>query len=111
MAKKASTPAPASAEDRKKAMEQAVLQLEKKYGRNTLMRFGEQELEQEDAIHTGSMLLDEALGIGGLPRGRIVELYGPESSGKTTLALHIAAAWRTSIPSTLWIRITRGAWA
>ncbi|MBQ1629177.1 MAG: recombinase RecA [Treponema sp.] len=75
-----------------KALEAARLQIEKQYGQNSLMRLGNQNCaEGIDVVPSGSILLDEALGIGGYPRGRIIEMYGPESSGKTTLALHAIA--------------------
>ncbi len=75
-----------------KALEAARLQIEKQYGQNSLMRLGAQNnLEGIEVIPSGSILLDEALGIGGYPKGRIIEMYGPESSGKTTLALHAIA--------------------
>ena len=73
------------------ALKTAISQLEKKYGVGTLMPVGDQRLQQVDVIPTGAFNLDIALGIGGIPRGRITEIYGPEASGKTTLALHIAA--------------------
>lgn len=82
---------PESKEDKKKALESAIAHILKTYGRGAVMRLGQANTMQVDAIPTGSMTLDLALGIGGVPRGRIVELYGPESSGKTTVALHIAA--------------------
>lgn len=77
--------------DKKKALENAMLQIEKAYGKGTIMRLGQNEGMAVEAISTGSVTLDAATGIGGLPRGRIVEIYGPESSGKTTLALHVVA--------------------
>ncbi len=83
--------APAPAEDKKKALETALHQIEKNFGKGSVMRLGDKPEMQVDAIPTGSLALDAALGIGGVPRGRIVEIYGPESSGKTTLALHILA--------------------
>ena len=73
------------------ALKTAISPLEKKYGVGTLMPVGDQRLQQVDVIPTGAFNLDIALGIGGIPRGRITEIYGPEASGKTTLALHIAA--------------------
>ena len=82
---------PESKEDKKKALESAIAHILKTYGSGAVMRLGQANTMQLDAIPTGSMTLDLALGIGGVPRGRIVELYGPESSGKTTVALHIAA--------------------
>jgi recombination protein RecA len=82
----------AKTEDRKKALETALAQIEKSYGKGSIMRLGENLNINVDAISTGSLSLNLALGIGGVPRGRIIEIYGPESSGKTTLALHIVAA-------------------
>ncbi len=82
---------PAPAEDKKKALETALHQIEKNFGKGAVMRLGDKPEMQVDAIPTGSLALDAALGIGGVPRGRIIEIYGPESSGKTTLALHILA--------------------
>ena len=80
-----------SADEKKKALEFAIAQIEKTYGAGSVMRLGQTERLNVDAIPTGSMTLDMALGIGGVPRGRIVEVYGPESSGKTTVALQIVA--------------------
>ena len=77
--------------DKKKALETAMQQIEKMYGKGSIMRYGAESTLNVESIPTGSLSLDLALGIGGLPRGRIVEIYGPESSGKTTLALHILA--------------------
>lgn len=77
--------------DKKTALETALAQIEKQFGKGAVMRLGQNEAMQVEAIPTGSLSLDLALGIGGLPRGRIVEIYGPESSGKTTLALHCIA--------------------
>ncbi len=77
--------------EKKKALETALAQLEKTYGKGTVMRLGANASMNVEAISTGSIALDSALGIGGVPRGRIIEIYGPESSGKTTLALHIIA--------------------
>ncbi len=77
--------------DRKKALETALGQIEKQFGKGAVMRLGQSEAMHVDAISTGSLSLDLALGIGGLPRGRIIEVYGPESSGKTTLSLHCIA--------------------
>lgn len=79
------------ASDKKAALESAMKQIEKKYGAGAVMRLGENSSLKVDAISTGSLTLDIATGIGGLPKGRIVEIYGPESSGKTTLALHCIA--------------------
>ena len=77
--------------DKSKALETALLQIEKNYGKGAVMRLGENSTLNVEAISTGSISLDAATGIGGLPRGRIVEVYGPESSGKTTLALQVIA--------------------
>ena len=89
--KKAAYEAPAPASDKKKALDTALAQIEKTYGKGAVMRLGDRPEMVVDAIPTGSLALDAALGIGGVPRGRIIEVYGPESSGKTTLALHILA--------------------
>ncbi len=78
-------------EERKKAIENAIGQIEKDFGKGTIMRMGDAPAMEVSAISTGSLTLDIALGIGGIPRGRIIEIYGPESSGKTTVALHIVA--------------------
>jgi recombination protein RecA len=78
-------------EKKHQALETALAQLEKTYGKGTVMRLGDNPAMNVEAISTGSLTLDYALGIGGVPRGRIVEIYGPESSGKTTVALHIIA--------------------
>ena len=77
--------------DRERAVEQAISQIEKQFGRGSIMKMGEERVIDIPAISTGSLALDIALGIGGVPRGRVLEVFGPESSGKTTLALHIAA--------------------
>ncbi len=82
--------------DKSKALETALSQIEKQFGKGAVMRLGQNEAMQVEAIPTGSLSLDLALGIGGLPRGRIVEIYGPESSGKTTLALHCICLLYTS---------------
>src|SRR5690554_753268 len=74
-----------------KILEDTFKQIEKQYGKGSVMRLGEKVYEEMDVIHTGSISLDEALGVGGYPRGRIIEIYGPESSGKTTFALHAIA--------------------
>jgi len=77
--------------DRDKNIEMAMSQIERQFGKGAIMRMGDEEIRRIDAISTGALSLDLALGIGGVPRGRIVEIYGPESSGKTTLALHVVA--------------------
>ena len=89
--KKASVAAPAIS-DRKKALETAIAKIEKDYGKGTIMRLGDDISINVEALSTGSLSLDLALGIGGLPKGRIIEIYGPEASGKTTLALHAVAS-------------------
>lgn len=81
-----------TAGDREKALDAALAQIERQFGKGSVMRLGEEGRIPIDVIPTGSIALDVALGIGGLPRGRIVEIYGPESSGKTTLALHAIAS-------------------
>ena len=95
MAGKAKASAPveqaAPASDKKRAIETAMQQIEKMYGKGSIMRLGENLHANVEAVPTGSLALDLALGIGGVPKGRIIEIYGPESSGKTTLALHIVA--------------------
>lgn len=83
--------APTPASDKKKALQTALSQLDKSFGKGTVMRLGDRPEMNVEAIPTGSLALDAALGIGGVPKGRIIEIYGPESSGKTTLALHILA--------------------
>ena len=88
--KKAKETAPAPS-DKQKALETAISQIEKQFGKGAVMRLGQNATMNVEAIPTGSLSLDMALGIGGLPRGRIVEIYGPESSGKTTVALHVVA--------------------
>ena len=89
--KKSTVAPPAPASDKKKALETAMAQIEKAYGKGSIMRLGDNSRVVVEGIPTGSLALDVALGIGGVPRGRIIEIYGPESSGKTTLALHIVA--------------------
>ena len=89
--KKASYEAPTPASDKKKALQTALSQIDKNFGKGTVMRLGDRPEMNVEAIPTGSLALDAALGIGGVPKGRIIEIYGPESSGKTTLALHILA--------------------
>ena len=78
-------------EERQKALDIALSGIEKAYGKGTIMKLGDKTSVQVDVIPTGCLNLDVALGVGGLPRGRIIEIYGPESSGKTTLALHAVA--------------------
>jgi len=77
--------------DRDKTVEMAMSQIERQFGTGAIMRLGDEEIRKMDVIPTGALSLDLALGIGGVPRGRIIEIYGPESSGKTSLALHIVA--------------------
>ncbi len=90
--KKAPITTPGQASDKKKALETALAQIEKNYGKGAIMRLGDDIPVNVEAVSTGSLSLDLALGIGGVPKGRIVEIYGPESSGKTTLALHVLAS-------------------
>ena len=78
-------------DDKKKLLEAAILQIEKQFGKGAIMKLGEKKIEPIEVIPTGCLTLDYALGIGGIPRGRIIEIYGPESSGKTTVSLHILA--------------------
>ena len=89
--KKTAYEAPTPASDKKKALQTAISQIEKNFGKGTVMRLGERPDMNVESIPTGSLALDAALGVGGVPKGRIIEIYGPESSGKTTLALHILA--------------------
>ena len=89
--KKTAYEAPTPASDKKKALQTALSQIDKSFGKGTVMRLGDRPEMNVEAIPTGSLALDAALGIGGVPKGRIIEIYGPESSGKTTLALHILA--------------------
>lgn len=90
-AKKAAVTVVVDEEAKKKALETALTQIEKEFGKGSIMRLGENTQMNVTAVSTGSLTLDMALGIGGLPKGRVVEIYGPESSGKTTLALHCVA--------------------
>ena len=87
--------------DKLKALRAAMEKIEKNYGKGTIMKLGEENIENIEVIPTGSIALDAALGVGGYPKGRIIEIYGPESSGKTTLAIHAIAekkrAWKISI--------------
>ena len=78
-------------DNKKRAIEAAVSQIERAFGKGSIMRLGQRETVETEAVSTGSIGLDVALGIGGLPRGRVIEIFGPESSGKTTLALHVVA--------------------
>ncbi|MEG1875625.1 MAG: DNA recombination/repair protein RecA, partial [Angelakisella sp.] len=87
-----SAPTPVSSTgERQKALETALAQIEKQFGKGAVMKLGQNVTMNVEAISTGSLTLDMALGIGGLPRGRIIEVFGPESSGKTTVALHVVA--------------------
>src|SRR5690554_3768959 len=81
-----------AAADREKALEAALGQIDRQFGKGSIMRLGDDNRVPVEAIPTGSVALDIALGVGGLPRGRVVEIYGPESSGKTTVALHAVAS-------------------
>jgi recombination protein RecA len=90
-------------DEKQKALEQVLTQIEKQYGKGSIMKLGENSKNVDiEVIPTGCLALDNALGVGGVPRGRIVEIYGPESSGKTTVALHIISEtqkkrWNCSI--------------
>jgi len=77
--------------DKEKAVETAMVQIERQFGKGSIMKLGSKTIIDIPVIPTGSLALDKALGIGGIPRGRVVEIFGPESSGKTTLALHAVA--------------------
>ncbi len=88
---KASTKTTEFDKDKKEALDAALLQIEKNFGKGSVMKLGERAHVQVEALPTGALSLDYALGIGGLPKGRIIEIYGPESSGKTTVALHVIA--------------------
>jgi recombination protein RecA len=93
MAEKSSeTKQVSGSEEKKKALNLAIAQIEKQIGKGSIMRMGQETWVKVDAIPTGAINLDAAIGVGGIPRGRITEIYGPESSGKTTLALHVAAS-------------------
>ena len=81
----------AAAKDRDKSLENALAQIDRQFGKGSIMRLGDDTRPPVEVVPTGSVALDVALGIGGLPRGRVVEIYGPESSGKTTVALHAIA--------------------
>ncbi|MGH2471857.1 MAG: recombinase RecA, partial [Candidatus Limnocylindria bacterium] len=82
--------------EKSRAIEQAIQQIEKQFGKGSIMKLGANADQKIDVISTGSLPVDMALGVGGFPRGRVVEIYGPEASGKTTLALHaVASAQRT----------------
>src|SRR4029078_10952175 len=82
---------PEERDERSKAIEAALSQIDKQFGKGSIMRLGSREKVDVPAIPTGALSLDAALGVGGVPRGRVIEIYGPESSGKTTLALHVIA--------------------
>lgn len=91
MAKSSDKTSPTKRSDKEKAVEIAMTQIEKRFGKGSIMKLGEKSKQDVDTISTGALSLDIALGVGGIPRGRITEIFGPESSGKTTLALHIIA--------------------
>lgn len=90
MAKKTITVA-SSASEKLKALQSAMSKIEKDFGKGSIMKMGDQQIEHVEVVPSGSIGLDYALGVGGYPRGRIIEIYGPESSGKTTLAIHAIA--------------------
>src|ERR1700676_3555236 len=91
MVDRSSTIVSAATSEREKAIEQALTQIERRFGKGAIMKLGDVSKIQVDVIPTGSIALDLALGVGGIPRGRVTEIYGPESSGKTTLCLHVVA--------------------
>src|SRR5574340_45027 len=91
MVDRSSTLVSAASTEREKAIEQALIQIERKFGKGAVMKLGEASHIHVEVIPTGSIALDLALGVGGIPRGRITEIYGPEASGKTTLCQHIIA--------------------
>jgi recombination protein RecA len=104
-------------DNKKRALAAALGQIERQFGKGAVMRMGDHDRQAIPAISTGSLGLDIALGIGGLPKGRIVEIYGPESSGKTTLTLSVIAQAQkagapapSSTPSTRWTRNTPASW-
>ncbi|MEE9466443.1 MAG: DNA recombination/repair protein RecA, partial [Candidatus Neomarinimicrobiota bacterium] len=78
-------------DDKLQAIEATITYVDREFGKGSLMRLGDRSMVQQDVIPTGSLALDAALGVGGIPRGRVTEIYGPEASGKTTLTLHIIA--------------------
>ena len=88
---KEDTSTTSAAEGKLKALQAAMSKIEKDFGKGSIMRMGDEQIENVEVIPTGSVALDTALGVGGYPRGRIIEIYGPESSGKTTLAIHAIA--------------------
>ena len=89
--KKTAQAAESARDDRVLALDRALADLDKQFGRGTVMKLGGKTSMQVDSVPTGCLELDLALGVGGIPRGRIVEVFGPESSGKTTVALHVVA--------------------
>src|SRR5258708_33680019 len=82
---------PTTKEDRERSLKLALSQIEKTYGKEALMRLGEKATQKIEVIPTGSLSLDIAIGVGGIPRGRVIEIYGPESSGKSTLCMSVVA--------------------
>ena len=103
--------------EKNKSLEAAISQIDQNFGKGSVMRLGQQQALDVEAISTGSLSLDLALGIGGLPKGRIIEIYGPESSGKTTLALQVVAEAQKQVVYALllmqnmqWIQFTQRNW-
>ena len=116
--KSASISADKTSPEKERALSAALAQIERQFGKGSMMRLGDKELVKIPSISTGSLGLDVALGIGGLPQGRVVEIYGPESSGKTTLTLQViaeaqkpAAPVHSSMPSTRWTQCMLRLWA
>lgn len=103
--------------DRRQALDMALRQIEKQFGKGSIMKMGEAGARQVETVSSGALALDISLGVGGYPRGRIIEVYGPESSGKTTVALHAIAEVQRgedrpplSMRNMPWIPFTRKSW-
>src|SRR5690625_4709929 len=96
-----------ASEDRQKALDHAMKQIEKDYGKGAIMKLGDRGNRKIDTVSTGSLAIDVALGAGGYPKGRVIEIYGPESSGKTTVALHAIASVQKEGGTAAFIEIGR----